>query len=239
MLVSQLAGVHWPVALLSSGFATVFISGRAKLFWKFGVANTVLLHLIRLCLGHAGALPLPGDKACDLFALSALAAAVSHLSSRNMHQSMGHWFMSGGLPSVRPLSYLCSTAGCSSSAVQLDGIAGDHGDVGAVVPDQDLASDAESEVFEEADAVMQPDLLHTEVPLQARQTAAFNGRGTDDFPGWRKPVAHLRAKLKRSSSIPETPGTTSDVSRLRTRRSVKERIRAVRRRATPACLSVQ
>lgn len=119
MLVSQLAGVHWPVALLSSGelylrpclllqagifssscvfclsmvqyveavqcwltqnvytcsagFATVFISGRAKLFWKFGVANTVLLHLIRLCLGHAGALPLPGDKACDLFALSALA----------------------------------------------------------------------------------------------------------------------------------------------------------------------
>lgn len=100
------------------------------------------------------------------------AAAVSHLSSRNMHQSMGHWFMSGGLPSVRPLSYLCSTAGCSSSAVQLDGIAGDHGDVGAVVPDQDLASDAESEVFEEADAVMQPDLLHTEVPLQVKAAAS-------------------------------------------------------------------
>ncbi|KAL0021899.1 hypothetical protein WJX79_000407 [Trebouxia sp. C0005] len=239
MLVSQLAGVHWPVALLSSGFATVFISGRAKLFWKFGVANTVLLHLIRLCLGHAGALPLPGDKACDLFALSALAGLLCIAVTPQGTMWYSLWSGVSASAEAEHPNLVCFWLGAFCVILRVVTMVARLAQRFWFVPDQDLASDAESEVFEEADAVMQPDLLHTEVPLQARQTAAFNGRGTDDFPGWRKPVAHLRAKLKRSSSIPETPGTTSDVSRLRTRRSVKERIRAVRRRATPACLSVQ
>ena len=76
--------------------------------------------------------------------------------------------MSGGPPSVRHLSPLHGTAGYSSPVMHLDGVAGGHGSVSAAVPDQDLASDGEPEVFEEADAVMQPDLLHTEAPLQVK-----------------------------------------------------------------------
>ena len=106
--------------------------------------------------------------------------------------------------------------------------------------------------------------------MQAEQIATVAGRGTDDLPGWRKPVAHLRAKMRRTSSVTHnmtshtichtqhdvTHNMTSDevllifalkwatgflqpdVSRLHNRRTVRDRIRAVRRRAKPACLSV-
>ena len=70
---------------------------------------------------------------------------------------------------MRPLH---STVGYSSPAMQQDRVAGGHGNVGAAGPDLDLASDGESEVFEEADAVLQPDLLHTEAPLQVKAAAS-------------------------------------------------------------------
>ena len=73
--------------------------------------------------------------------------------------------------------------------------------------------------------------------MQAEQTATVAGRGTDDFPGWRKPVAHLRAKRRTSSTV-QNPGTMSDVSRSGTRRTVRDRLQSVRQRATPACFSV-
>ncbi|DBA74275.1 TPA: hypothetical protein ACH3X1_011056 [Trebouxia sp. C0004] len=185
----------------------------------------------------SSASPLTGTQQASVPAAAILQAfAAAYMSPRNMHQSD---FMSGGSPSVRLLPPLHSTAGYSSPAMQLDGVAGGPGNVCVAVPDQDLASDTEYEVFKEADAVMQPDLLHTEAPLQVRQPAAFNGRSTDDFPGWRQPVAHLRAKLRRTTSVTQTTSTMSDVARSRNRRSVRDRIRAVRLRATPACLSVQ
>ncbi|KAL0054973.1 hypothetical protein WJX82_005334 [Trebouxia sp. C0006] len=72
----------------------------------------------------------------------------------------------------------------------------------------------------------------------AEQSATVAGRGTDDFVGWRHPVAHFKAKLRRSSSVANNMSTAPGVSRLRTRRSLKERLRAVKWRATPACMSV-
>ena len=87
-----------------------------------------------------------------------------------MHQPMAQQFMSGGPPSVRPLH---STAGYSSPAMQQEAVAGGHGNVSAAVPDQDAASDGESEVFEDAVEEMQPDLLQTEVPLQVKAAASY------------------------------------------------------------------
>ncbi len=117
----------------------------------------------------SSALPMTGAEASVPAAATLQASAAPHMTPCNMHQSMAHWFMSGGPPSVRPLH---STVGYSSPAMQQDRVAGGHGNVGAAGPDLDLASDGESEVFEEADAVLQPDLLHTEAPLQVKAAAS-------------------------------------------------------------------
>ncbi len=37
--------------------------------------------------------------------------------------------------------------------------------------------------------------------MQAGQTATAAGRSTDAFVGWRKPVAFVRAKVRRTSSV--------------------------------------
>ncbi len=98
------------------------------------------------------------------------ASAAPYRSPCNIHQPMAHWFMSGGPPSVRPLH---SRAGHSTPALQQDGVAGGHGNVSTAVSDLDLASDGESEVFEDANEEMQPDLLHTEAPLQVKAAVSF------------------------------------------------------------------
>ncbi len=122
----------------------------------------------------SSASPLTGMQASVPAAAILQASAAAQMSPCNLHQSMQR-FMSGGPPSVRHLSPLHGTAGYSSPVMQppqLDGVAGGHGNVSAAVPNQDLASDGEPEVFEEADAVMQPDLLHTEAPLQVKAAAS-------------------------------------------------------------------
>ena len=86
------------------------------------------------------------------------ASAAAHMSPRSLHQSMGQQFRSGGPPSARLLPPHHSTAGYSSPAMQQDRVAGGLGNVGAAVLDQDVASDGESEEFEEADAILQTDL---------------------------------------------------------------------------------
>ena len=59
------------------------------------------------------------------------------------------------------------------------------------------------------------DFVHSAVvgDVQARQTAVFDGHSTDDFPGWRKRDAQLRAKLRRTSSITQTK--TSSITQTR------------------------
>ena len=139
MLVSELAAVHWPVALLilgelylqgclllqavifssscvlwlsvlqhlegvrccltqnvrtcSAGAATIFMSGRAKQFWKCTVVSILLLYFFRICFGHRGALSFSGDKAIDGIAVSAV---VGLLCLATMPQgSMRHRLWSG------------------------------------------------------------------------------------------------------------------------------------------------
>ena len=99
------------------------------------------------------------------------ASSAAHMSSRSLHQSMAQQFRSGGPPSARLLPPHHSTAGYSSPALQQDRVAGGHDNVGVAVPEQDVASDGESEVFEEADAILQIDLLHMEAPLQVKAAA--------------------------------------------------------------------
>ena len=120
----------------------------------------------------SSSLPLPGMQQVSVSAAAILqASSAAHMSPRSLHQSMAQQFRSGGPPSARLLPPHHSTAGYSSPAMQQDRVAGGHGNVGAAVPDQDVASDGESEVFEEADAVMQTDLLHMEAPLQVNAAA--------------------------------------------------------------------
>ncbi len=114
--------------------------------------------------------PLTGTQASVPAAAIFQASAAPYRISGHVHQSMTQQFMSGGPPSVRPLH---GTAGYSSTALQQDGIAGGHGNISAAAPDLDLASDGESEVFEDAVEVMQPDLLQTEAPLQVKAAAKW------------------------------------------------------------------
>ena len=116
----------------------------------------------------SSSLPLTGTKASVPAAAIFQASAAPYRSPCNVHQSMMQQFRSGGPPPVRPLH---GTAGYSSPALQQDRIAGDHGNVSTAVPDQDVASDDESEVFEDAVAEMQPDLLLTAAPLQVKAAA--------------------------------------------------------------------
>lgn len=121
----------------------------------------------------SAASPLTGVRQASVRADAILqASSAAYMSPHNMRQSMVQWFMSGGPPSVLRLPSLHGTAGYSSPAMQQNGAAGGNGNVCAAVPDQDLASGTEPEVFEEADAVMQPDLQHTEAPLQVHAAAS-------------------------------------------------------------------
>ena len=121
----------------------------------------------------SSSLPLPGMQQASVSAAAILqASSAAHMSPRSLHQSITQQFRSGGPPSARLLSPHHSTAGYSSPALQQDRVAGGHDNVGAAVPDQDVASDGESEGFEEADAVMQTDLLHMEAPLQVQAAAS-------------------------------------------------------------------
>ena len=118
----------------------------------------------------SSSLPLTEMQASVPAAAIFQASAAPNMSPRNMHPSMMQQFMSGGPPSVRPLH---TRAGYSSPALQQDRVAGGHGNVSTAVSDLDLASDGESEVFEDANEEMQPDLLHTEAPLQVKAAASF------------------------------------------------------------------
>ena len=112
--------------------------------------------------------PLTSTQASVTAAAIFQASAAPHMSPGHMHQPMMQQFRSGGPPSVRPLH---GTAGYSSTALQQDRIAGGHGSISAAAPDLDLASDGDSEQFEDAVEVMQPDLLQTEAPLQVQAAA--------------------------------------------------------------------
>ena len=125
----------------------------------------------------ASASPLTETQASVSAAAILQASSAAHKSPRSLHQSMAQQFRSGGPPSARLLPPHHSTAGYSSPAMQQDRVAGGHGNVGAAVPDQDMASDGESEVFEEADAILQIDLLHMEAPLQVKAAASCVHRG--------------------------------------------------------------
>ncbi len=114
-------------------------------------------------------LPFPGMPLANVPAAAiSQASAAPYRSPRNMHQLMMQQLMSGGPPSVRPLH---STVVYSSPAMQLEAVAGGHGNVSTAVPDQDVASDGKSEVFEDANEEMQPDLLQSEAPLQVKAAA--------------------------------------------------------------------